>query len=78
MSGLPIKNSNWHAGEIASMSLELLNVVKQHSIAHRPNDTLKLRIGIHTGTENLFNFFFYMNFFMTVFVKQFSNEKLNL
>ncbi|XP_044586198.1 receptor-type guanylate cyclase Gyc76C-like isoform X1 [Cotesia glomerata] len=49
VSGLPIKNSNWHAGEIASMSLELLNVVKQHSIAHRPNDTLKLRIGIHTG-----------------------------
>ncbi|KAG8041150.1 hypothetical protein G9C98_002138 [Cotesia typhae] len=49
VSGLPIKNSNWHAGEIASMSLELLNEVKQHSIVHRPNDTLKLRIGIHTG-----------------------------
>ncbi|XP_015514449.1 receptor-type guanylate cyclase Gyc76C [Neodiprion pinetum] len=49
VSGLPIKNGNKHAGEIASMSLELLNAVKHHTIAHRPNDTLKLRIGIHTG-----------------------------
>ncbi|XP_033353556.1 receptor-type guanylate cyclase Gyc76C-like [Bombus vosnesenskii] len=49
VSGLPIKNGNRHAGEIASMSLELLNAVKHHTIAHRPQDTLKLRIGIHTG-----------------------------
>ncbi|XP_043524757.1 receptor-type guanylate cyclase Gyc76C-like [Frieseomelitta varia] len=49
VSGLPIKNGNRHAGEIASMSLELLNEVKNHTIAHRPQDTLKLRIGIHTG-----------------------------
>ncbi|KAL0272546.1 UNVERIFIED_CONTAM: hypothetical protein PYX00_005475 [Menopon gallinae] len=49
VSGLPIKNGDRHAGEIASMSLELLEAVKNHRIAHRPNDTLKLRIGIHTG-----------------------------
>ncbi|XP_008543533.1 receptor-type guanylate cyclase Gyc76C [Microplitis demolitor] len=49
VSGLPLKNGNKHAGEIASMSLELLNAVKHHTIAHRPSDTLKLRIGIHTG-----------------------------
>lgn len=49
VSGLPIKNGNRHAGEIASMSLELLNAVKHHTIAHRPHETLKLRIGIHTG-----------------------------
>ncbi|CAL7947734.1 unnamed protein product [Xylocopa violacea] len=49
VSGLPIKNGNRHAGEIASMSLDLLNAVKHHTIAHRPQDTLKLRIGIHTG-----------------------------
>lgn len=48
VSGLPLKNDS-HAGEIASMSLELLEAVKNHRIAHRPNDTLKLRIGIHTG-----------------------------
>ncbi|KAK6625291.1 Receptor-type guanylate cyclase Gyc76C [Polyplax serrata] len=49
VSGLPIKNGDRHAGEVASMSLELLEAVKNHKIAHRPQDTLKLRIGIHTG-----------------------------
>ncbi|KAJ8725569.1 hypothetical protein PYW08_003752 [Mythimna loreyi] len=49
VSGLPIRNSDRHVGEIASMALELLNAVKSHKISHRPNETLKLRIGIHTG-----------------------------
>lgn len=49
VSGVPLKNVDRHAGEIASMSLELLDAVKNHRIAHRPNDTLKLRIGVHTG-----------------------------
>lgn len=49
VSGLPIRNGDNHAGEIASMSLDLLEAVKKHKIAHRPNETLKLRIGIHTG-----------------------------
>ncbi|XP_013182173.1 PREDICTED: guanylate cyclase 32E-like [Papilio xuthus] len=49
VSGLPIRNNDRHVGEIASMALELLNAVKTHKIAHRPNETLKLRIGIHTG-----------------------------
>lgn len=31
------------------MSLELLSAVRQHRIAHRPNEVLKLRIGVHTG-----------------------------
>ncbi|KAI5717017.1 hypothetical protein M8J76_016182 [Diaphorina citri] len=49
VSGLPIKNGDSHAGEIASMSLNLLDAVKNHKIAHRPQETLKLRIGIHSG-----------------------------
>ncbi|KAG8311954.1 Receptor-type guanylate cyclase Gyc76C [Homalodisca vitripennis] len=49
VSGLPIRNGDSHVGEIASMSLDLLAAVKNYRIAHRPNDTLKLRIGIHTG-----------------------------
>ncbi|KAG8237780.1 hypothetical protein J437_LFUL017331, partial [Ladona fulva] len=49
VSGLPIRNENRHAGEIASMSLDLLHAVGNHCIAHRPNEKLKLRIGIHTG-----------------------------
>lgn len=45
VSGLPIKNDIRHVGEIASMSLDLLNAVRSHKISHRPNETLKLRIG---------------------------------
>ncbi|KAJ8981638.1 hypothetical protein NQ317_000866 [Molorchus minor] len=48
VSGLPIRNGDRHAGEIASMALDLLAAVKNHSISHRPNETLKLRVGIHT------------------------------
>ena len=49
VSGLPKANGLKHAGEIASMSLHLLSAIKKFRIKHRPNDTLKLRIGIHSG-----------------------------
>lgn len=49
VSGLPIRNGDEHAGEIASMSLHLLDSVKRFRIKHRPNEALKLRIGIHSG-----------------------------
>ena len=49
VSGLPVRNDNLHAGEIASMSLHLLEQIKSFKIRHRPNDTLKLRIGLHSG-----------------------------
>ena len=48
VSGLPEKTST-HAGNIASLGIELLGAVKNFSISHRPNDTLQLRIGMHTG-----------------------------
>jgi class 3 adenylate cyclase len=49
VSGLPIRNGDIHAGEIASMSLHLLEAIREFKIRHRPNDTLKLRIGMHSG-----------------------------
>ncbi|XP_052766040.1 guanylate cyclase 32E-like [Mya arenaria] len=49
VSGLPLRNEDLHAGEIASMSLHMLREIKNFKIRHRPNDTLKLRIGIHSG-----------------------------
>lgn len=49
VSGLPVRNSNLHAREIARMSLALLNAVKSFTIRHRPHEKLKLRIGLHTG-----------------------------
>uniref|UniRef100_A0AAQ5YPF7 Guanylate cyclase n=1 Tax=Amphiprion ocellaris TaxID=80972 RepID=A0AAQ5YPF7_AMPOC len=49
VSGLPVRNGKLHAREIAGMSLALLEQVKTFKIRHRPNDQLRLRIGIHTG-----------------------------
>uniref|UniRef100_A0A8C5BDD3 Guanylate cyclase n=1 Tax=Gadus morhua TaxID=8049 RepID=A0A8C5BDD3_GADMO len=49
VSGLPVRNGKLHAREIAGMSLALLEQVKTFKIRHRPNDQLRLRVGIHTG-----------------------------
>lgn len=49
VSGLPMRNGNQHAREIARMSLALLDTVVTFTIRHRPTDQLKLRIGMHTG-----------------------------
>ncbi|CAB0016883.1 unnamed protein product [Nesidiocoris tenuis] len=49
VSGLPVRNGIQHAAEIATLSLDLLEAVKKFKIRHRPNDQLKLRIGIHSG-----------------------------
>ena len=49
VSGVPNRNGNNHAGEIASMSLELLRNIKQFTIPHMKDRTLKLRIGMHSG-----------------------------
>ena len=49
VSGLPVRNGDYHAREIARMALALLAKVRNFQIRHRPNDTLKLRIGIHSG-----------------------------
>ncbi|XP_070186172.1 guanylate cyclase 32E-like [Littorina saxatilis] len=49
VSGLPLRNGDLHAGEVASMSLDLLTAIKTFRIRHKPKETLKLRIGIHSG-----------------------------
>uniref|UniRef100_A0A673KZ74 Guanylate cyclase n=1 Tax=Sinocyclocheilus rhinocerous TaxID=307959 RepID=A0A673KZ74_9TELE len=49
VSGLPVRNGKLHAREIARMSLALLEAVHSFQIRHRPNQQLRLRIGIHSG-----------------------------
>lgn len=49
VSGVPRENGENHAGEIASMSLSLLQAVKKFKIPHRPQIKLEIRIGIHSG-----------------------------
>ena len=52
VSGLPLRNGDLHAGEIASLSLHLLRDIRDFRIHHRPAETLRLRIGIHTGLSS--------------------------
>ncbi|XP_060676614.1 atrial natriuretic peptide receptor 1-like [Hemiscyllium ocellatum] len=49
VSGLPVRNGKLHAREVARMSLALLEAVKTFKTRHRPEQQLRLRIGIHTG-----------------------------
>ncbi|XP_072569611.1 uncharacterized protein [Paramormyrops kingsleyae] len=49
VSGLPERNGDKHADEIAKMSLDLVAAVRQVPIPHMPGKRLQLRAGIHTG-----------------------------
>ncbi|XP_064261033.1 atrial natriuretic peptide receptor 2-like isoform X1 [Passer domesticus] len=49
VSGVPKENGILHAGEIASMALDLLDVCRTFKIPHKPNTLLKIRAGIHSG-----------------------------
>ncbi|XP_029993827.1 uncharacterized protein LOC115421954 [Sphaeramia orbicularis] len=49
VSGLPERNGDRHADEIAKMALDLVAAVRQVSIPHMPEQRLQLRAGIHTG-----------------------------
>ena len=49
VSGLPERNGDRHAGEIASMALEMIDSIKDFEIPHMPGSFLKMRVGLHTG-----------------------------
>ena len=49
VSGLPKPNSGRHIFEVCSMALDLLDLVSRFTIRHRPDEMLKLRIGVHSG-----------------------------
>ncbi|XP_071951997.1 speract receptor-like [Antedon mediterranea] len=49
-SGLPVRNGNRHAGQIASTAWQLLQSISTFRVQHRPDEVLKLRIGIHSGS----------------------------
>ncbi|XP_034473865.1 guanylate cyclase 32E [Drosophila innubila] len=49
VSGLPLKNGNRHAGEIASLALHLLETVGNLKIRHKPTEMMQFRIGLHSG-----------------------------
>ncbi|XP_053491060.1 atrial natriuretic peptide receptor 2-like [Ictalurus furcatus] len=49
VSGVPNENGINHAGEIASMALDLISVCNAFKIPHKPTTQLKIRAGIHSG-----------------------------
>ncbi|XP_071439593.1 atrial natriuretic peptide receptor 1 isoform X2 [Hetaerina americana] len=49
VSGLPSRNGDAHAKEIALMALAILDAVSSFNIRHRPDDQLRIRIGVHSG-----------------------------
>ena len=46
ISGVPIRNGIKHAGNVATMSLQVLEEVKSFKISHKPDQKLQLRAGI--------------------------------
>lgn len=49
VSGLPVRNGTRHAMQIARLALALLSAVHTFKIRHRPEEQLRLRIGMHSG-----------------------------
>uniref|UniRef100_A0A0N4Z104 Guanylate cyclase n=1 Tax=Parastrongyloides trichosuri TaxID=131310 RepID=A0A0N4Z104_PARTI len=50
VSGLPNKNGFLHVKEIADLSLELIKSLEDFKISHLPNEKLRIRVGIHSGS----------------------------
>ncbi|XP_069748930.1 retinal guanylyl cyclase 2-like isoform X2 [Narcine bancroftii] len=49
VSGLPKRNGNRHAAEIANMSLDILSSVGTFKMRHMPDVPVRIRIGLHSG-----------------------------
>ncbi|GMR31411.1 hypothetical protein PMAYCL1PPCAC_01606 [Pristionchus mayeri] len=49
VSGLPHRNGNEHAREVAKMSISLLAAIRVFKIPHLPKEKIQIRIGMHTG-----------------------------
>ncbi|KAK2509329.1 hypothetical protein MC885_006591 [Smutsia gigantea] len=48
-SGLPQRNGQQHAAEIANMSLDILSAVGSFRMRHMPEVPVRIRIGLHSG-----------------------------
>lgn len=51
-SGLPNRNGNRHAVDIAQMALDILTFVGTFELQHLPGIPLWIRIGVHSGDKN--------------------------
>ena len=69
VSGLPTRNGDNHAGEIASMSLHLLSAILDFKIRHLPEKKLQLRIGMHSGLVYYKEYIYYSLYIIIIFQK---------
>lgn len=51
VSGLPIRNGDDHAKEIARMSLAIVQGMRSFQSPHVPEQQLRVRIGVHSGNN---------------------------
>ncbi|KAK6016380.1 adenylate/guanylate cyclase catalytic domain protein [Ostertagia ostertagi] len=49
VSGLPKRNGNEHARDVAEMSFELVRAIRGFRVPHLPNEKINIRVGLHTG-----------------------------
>ncbi|XP_029303813.1 retinal guanylyl cyclase 1 [Cottoperca gobio] len=48
-SGVPTRNGNRHAAEMANMSLDILHCIGTFKMRHMPDLKVRIRVGLHTG-----------------------------
>lgn len=48
-SGVPNRNDNRHAAEMANMSLDILHCIGTFRTRHMPDLKIRIRIGLHSG-----------------------------
>lgn len=48
-SGVPNRNGNRHAAEMANMSLDILHCIGTFKMRHMPDLKVRIRIGLHSG-----------------------------
>ncbi|XP_041808143.1 retinal guanylyl cyclase 1 [Chelmon rostratus] len=48
-SGVPARNGNRHAAEMANMSLDILHCIGTFKMRHMPELKVRIRIGLHSG-----------------------------
>ncbi|KAI1903211.1 hypothetical protein AGOR_G00024890 [Albula goreensis] len=48
-SGVPSRNGNRHAAEVANMSLDILHCIGAFKMRHMPDLKVRIRIGLHSG-----------------------------
>ena len=50
-SGLPRRNGNRHAAEIANLALDILSYAGNFRMRHAPDVPIRVRAGLHSGRQ---------------------------